>query len=226
MPRQNKVTLYYHELSQPSRAVLTFLECAELPYEAKTIEVVQNENRKPFFRLVNPNGSVPAIVDIRENGVPFPIYESGAIIRYLCNRYLEEDNEFYPRNNPALKAKIEEMMTFYHRRVRPGARVFYYAMIAPFSGLQDKFDHDEDVKITHEICQEVDDILAKNGGWLVEKGKFTIADILCLAEIITFTFGDVDIEGYEHIKQWMIEIFKRKGAKNSHAFFKKFVFLL
>ena len=215
MTTNTKITLYYNGMSQPSRSVQALLEVSGLNYDMKVVGLLQNDHRRPYFKLVNPNQSIPGMVDAKPNGVPFAIYESGAMLRYICNKYLPADNEFYPRNNPVLNAKIEEKMRFYHKRVRPGTRTFYFRNIAPFLGLVDRFDHDEDIRLTHEICKEVEDILDENGGWIVEKGRLTIADILIFNEIISYGLGDVDLKSYQKIKKWMLEIIDRDGIKKT-----------
>lgn len=55
----------------------------------------------PEFRAMNPNGLIPVIRD----GDDAPIFESGAIIRYLAGRYGEAP--FWP-GDPAARAQVDK----------------------------------------------------------------------------------------------------------------------
>ncbi|KAK8117395.1 glutathione transferase [Apiospora kogelbergensis] len=63
--------------------VVVILEELQVPYEIKSIRF-ENIKKKPFTDL-NPNGRVPAIVD--PNADDLVVWESGAIITYLCEQY-------------------------------------------------------------------------------------------------------------------------------------------
>ena len=58
-----------------------------LPYEIVDIEFA--DLKKPEYLAVNPNGRAPAIQDPNNNG--FILWESGAIIEYLVEKYDTQD---------------------------------------------------------------------------------------------------------------------------------------
>ncbi|MEX2649353.1 MAG: glutathione S-transferase family protein [Alphaproteobacteria bacterium] len=58
------------------------LEHKKVPYEFRLLSFDRGDTRSPEFRAVNPRGKVPAIVD---DG--FALWESGAIVEYLEDRY-------------------------------------------------------------------------------------------------------------------------------------------
>ncbi len=53
------------------------------------------------YIAMNPNGTVPTIQD----GVNKPLWESGAILRYLAGKYA--DDEFWP-NDPVARANVDQ----------------------------------------------------------------------------------------------------------------------
>lgn len=59
-----------------------YLEELNLPYEFVLLDLQAGEHRKPEYLAINPMGKVPAIVDD-----DFQIWESGAILLYLANKY-------------------------------------------------------------------------------------------------------------------------------------------
>jgi len=60
------------------------LEELGLPYEVHAIELSKGTQKEPWFRKINPNGRIPAIVDRDEDN--FPVFESGALMIYLAER--------------------------------------------------------------------------------------------------------------------------------------------
>ena len=65
------------------------LEELEIPYEAKFVNIAEGEQKEEAFLKINPNGRIPAIVDL-ETGTR--VFESGAILVYLA----ENTGKFYP----------------------------------------------------------------------------------------------------------------------------------
>ena len=74
------LTFYYFPLSQPSRAVLAFLELTKIPHEKKIVNILAGEHKTAEYLKINPLGFVPAIDD---DGFSFG--EGEAIVRYLIN---------------------------------------------------------------------------------------------------------------------------------------------
>ena len=61
--KDSKLILFGDYASQPSRAVLCFLQINKVPFEFKEVRVMKMEQYKPEFKKINPNGKVPAISD-------------------------------------------------------------------------------------------------------------------------------------------------------------------
>ncbi|MEH2183284.1 glutathione S-transferase family protein [Nostoc sp.] len=70
--------------SARSRASIVhwYLEELEIPYEFVKLDIQAGEHLKPEYLAINPFGKVPAIVDGN-----FQLWESGAILLYLADKY-------------------------------------------------------------------------------------------------------------------------------------------
>jgi glutathione S-transferase len=64
------------------------LEEIGAPYKVMKIDLAAGEQKRPDFLKVNPNGRIPAIIDHRAtNGASISVFESGAILVYLAEKY-------------------------------------------------------------------------------------------------------------------------------------------
>lgn len=60
----------------------------------------ENEQKLPWFLDINPNGRIPALTDTWPSGKEQRIFESGAILEYIVERY-DTNNKFsYPKDSP------------------------------------------------------------------------------------------------------------------------------
>ncbi|AOY84526.2 glutathione S-transferase family protein [Moorena producens JHB] len=84
----------YGALQSRAAIVQWYLEELGVPYEYILLDMKAGEHKQPEYLSINPMGKVPAIVD-----GDFKLWESGAILVYLANKYgetpssLEEQSE-------------------------------------------------------------------------------------------------------------------------------------
>jgi glutathione S-transferase len=75
------IKLYGGQFSRAS-IVHWYLEETGIPYEFIRLDMQAGEHRQPEFLAINPFGKVPTIVD-----ADLQLFESGAILMYLADRY-------------------------------------------------------------------------------------------------------------------------------------------
>lgn len=64
------------------------LEEIGAPYKVIKLDLAAGDQKRPEFLQVNPNGRIPAIVDhSAANGASLSVFESGAILIYLAEKY-------------------------------------------------------------------------------------------------------------------------------------------
>ncbi|KAF5535715.1 glutathione S-transferase [Fusarium napiforme] len=85
MSAENTITLYCEGTPNPLKISIA-LEELGLKYK-----------KEEWFLDINPNGRIPAIVDTDEHGHELKIWESGAILQYLVERYDKDHKISYPR---------------------------------------------------------------------------------------------------------------------------------
>nr|WP_330359425.1 glutathione S-transferase N-terminal domain-containing protein [Moorena bouillonii] len=72
----------YSGLRSRATIVQWYLEELGVPYEYILLDMKAGEHKQPEYLSINPMGKVPAIVD-----GDFKLWESGAILVYLANKY-------------------------------------------------------------------------------------------------------------------------------------------
>ncbi|MBC6417000.1 MAG: glutathione S-transferase family protein, partial [Rhodospirillales bacterium] len=94
------LTVWGRRSSSNVQAVLWGLTELEVPFERIDAGFRYGVTDTPDYRAMNPNGLVPTVKD----GDALPLWESGAILRYLANRYAPE--AFWPAD-PAARAQVD-----------------------------------------------------------------------------------------------------------------------
>lgn len=98
-PPKPDIVLYTSGTPNGQKASIT-LEELGLPYEVQNIQISKNIQKEDWFLKINPNGRIPAIVDKTPTSDGKPrekrIFESGALMLYLCERYDPEHKLSYP----------------------------------------------------------------------------------------------------------------------------------
>ena len=97
--------LYSNPASTVCRPILLFLADHDLPVEIVEVDLMTRENRADWYLAVNPNGTVPALID---GG--FRITESATILRYLAGLV---GSPAYPEE-PRARAKVDEALDWFN----------------------------------------------------------------------------------------------------------------
>ncbi|MBO9587678.1 glutathione S-transferase family protein [Devosia sp.] len=95
------LTVWGRKTSSNVQALMWCIGELGLNYERHDVGHRYGGNDTPEFLAMNPNGTVPVLQD----GIRAPIWETGAILRYLAARYGGEG--FWP-SDPASRAPVDQ----------------------------------------------------------------------------------------------------------------------
>ncbi|MDB9955413.1 glutathione S-transferase N-terminal domain-containing protein [Pelagibacterales bacterium] len=180
------------------------LEELELPYNVHVINLQKQDQKKPEFLKMNPNGRIPVIVDTEEN---ITIFESGAQLIYLA----EKTGKLMPTDINGRSLVIQWLM-------------FQMSGIGPMMGQANVFFRYFPEKIQPAIDRyqnegrrlfEVLDGRLKDHEYLA--GDFSIADIANWCWVRTSAWSGINIEGLDHLKRWKDQLEVRPGCKKGVA---------
>ena len=191
-----------------SRKVPIFLEEAQVPYRLNMVNIHAGEQFQPEFVAICPNSKVPAIID-RDGpgGKPLALFESGAILIYLADKY----GKFIGRDAAARYRTIEWVM-------------FQMANIGPLFGqahhfldkTPDKIPYaiDRYVKEAARLYKVLDDRLAQ-----VEylAGDYSIADMATYVWARKPANQGQTLDAFPNVKRWFDAIHARPAVQRTHA---------
>jgi glutathione S-transferase len=163
-----------------------YLQELNIPYQYISLDIAAKEHKQPAYLKINPMGKVPAIVD--DN---FTLWESGAILIYLANKYQQ-----IPENIQA-QSIINQWVIFANATLSPG--LF----------LPDRRDQEMSVLLT-----PINDILGKQSFILGD--NLTVADIE-LAGYIYYAqkLFNLDYQNYPHLVNYLNNLSQRPAFKNT-----------
>ncbi|KAJ4318079.1 glutathione S- transferase, nitrogen catabolite repression regulator [Neodidymelliopsis sp. IMI 364377] len=177
--------------------------CEELnlPYDQR--ETQFSELKKPEFLAINPNGRMPAIYDPNTD---LTLWESGAIIEYLVEKYDTEHSLSFPQGSNEAQLARQWLFfqvsgqgpyygqavwfTKYHSETVQSAQDRYLAEIKRVTGVLN----------THLEKQEK----GADGPWLVG-GKYSYADLAFVPwQSMLVMFGDkLDVSEFKTVTGWL-----------------------
>ena len=177
------------------------LEEMEIPYQVRTVDLREGEQKKPDFLKICPNGRIPAIVDTAQDDLA--VFESGAIMIYLaekCGRFLPTD--------VAGRSQVIQWLMFQMGGIGPmmgQANVFYRYFPEKIQPAIDRYQAEG-----RRLFEVLDTRLGESE-YLAQ--DYSIADMANWAWVRTHRWSGISIEGLDNLSRWMGAISERPGAQ-------------
>lgn len=202
-PNGQKVTILLEELLAAGHS--------GAEYDAWLIDIMKGDQFGSGFVEVNPNSKIPALVD-RSGAEPVPVFESGAILIYLAEKF----GAFLPASGPERATTLGWLMWQMGSAPFLGGGFGHFYAYAP-------------VKIEYAInryameAKRQLDVLNRRlaESEFVAGADYTIADMAIWpwygAIAIGQVYGDANVflatDEYEHVQRWAKQLLERPGVK-------------
>ncbi len=191
--------LYDSPVSGNCYKVRLLLAHLGLPYERRTMDVVDRSNRREVLGDLNPALRVPTLV--LDDGRP--LAESGAIIWYLG-----EGTRLVPED-PYARAQVLQWMFFEQYDHEPALAVARFWLA--YSGRPDDFADrlPERTAAGHRALAAMDRHL--------DDRQFLVGDSLTVADIALYGYthvadeGGFDLESYPAVRRWLARVAAEPG---------------
>ncbi|PLW83762.1 glutathione-dependent disulfide-bond oxidoreductase [Kineobactrum sediminis] len=201
-PNGVKVTIMLEELLALGKA--------GAEYDAHLINILEGDQFSSGFVEINPNSKIPALLD-RSTSPPIRVFESGAILVYLAEKF----GAFLPVA-PAERAECLSWL-FWQMGNTPflGGGFGHFYAYAP-----EKLEYPID-RFTMEVKRQLD-LLDRNlaGRRYLGGDEYTIADMAnypWYGSLVLETLYDaqefLDVESYTHVRRWATEIQARPAVQ-------------
>ncbi|MCH2207370.1 MAG: glutathione S-transferase N-terminal domain-containing protein [Lentisphaerales bacterium] len=184
-----------------------FLEEAGVEYDLTHIDFSKKEQKDPEYMKLNPNGRIPTIVD-RSND-DFAVFESGAILWYLAEKY----GKFLPED-PKLRSETLQWVMFQMGGIGPMmGQAMYFQRIAAKQGEEHPFPIKRYVDESRRLMEVLNTRL--EGRTYLVNDEFTIADIAIYPWARAYYWANVSVEGLSHLQEWFDRIDAREATQRA-----------
>ncbi|MGS7251536.1 glutathione S-transferase [Pseudomonas sp. SK] len=187
----NPIKLYNFPKSGHAHRIELMLALLKLPTELVFVDLAKGAHKQPDFLALNPFGQVPVIDD---NGTV--IADSNAILVYLAKKY---DNGTWLPEEPAAAARVQRWLS-----VAAGPLAFGPAAARLVTVFGASFNTDEVIARAHTLLKVIDAELAKAP--FLAGDTPTIADIANYSYIAHAPEGNVSLEPYANVRNWLARI--------------------
>jgi GST-like protein len=189
------------------RKISILLEELQIPYKVIPINIEKDEQFSKEFSLISPNNKIPVITDLETK---INIFESGAIMLYLANKYRKylSDKSYWP---------IMEWFMFQLTQVGPylgQAHQFLY-----YHSGKSKFAEDRYINYVKRVYRTLDSRLENSEYLGIE---YSIADIATWPWVARFERHRVDLKNYPNVLRWYKLISKRSAVIKGYNVVGKF----
>ncbi|XP_041706336.1 glutathione S-transferase theta-3 isoform X1 [Coregonus clupeaformis] len=190
--------MYLDLFSQPCRSVYIFAKKNNIPFDLKTVLLLEGEQYGEEFGKINMMRKAPAIRDGE-----FCLAESIAIMKYLAEKYKTSDH-WYPADLQK-RARVNEYLSWQHMGIRMhGSKMFWLRLLIPkIMGVEvpkDKMDGAlEDLEGSLKLIEEK--FIGDKP--FIAGEQISLADLVAIVEIMQPVGSGLDVfEGRLKLSAW------------------------
>ncbi|WML91613.1 glutathione S-transferase N-terminal domain-containing protein [Thiothrix lacustris] len=183
--------LYSYPVSGNAYKVRLLLALLGLDYALVNIDLKAGENLTPEFKQLNPRAQIPVLAD-----GDTVIWDSMAILVYLARRY--GNGEWLPTDAVA-EAQVMQWLALSENELLYGlARARAVLVLKrPFNLEQCQAESKAGLAVLEQQLAGSD--------WLASD-RPTIADIACYPYVMLAPAGEISLEDYPHVPQWLARV--------------------
>ncbi len=193
--------VYADPITVNCRKVIAGLDFIGAPYELVHVDYFKGEQKSPAYLAINPNASIPALVDGE-----LVLWESNAILQYAADK--TGNDRAYPKDL-ATRADINRWLLWEAANWFPACYVFLIEnCVKPLlGGAPDAQVLAAQAAQFHKLAGILDARLAGRR-WLTGDSP-TIADIAVAAPMHLHGWQRLPLNDHPHLRRWMFDDVER-----------------
>jgi len=186
------------------------LEELDVPYELRHVSVFRSEQYQPEFLAMNPIGKIPVLVD---PALGHPMFESGAILFYLAERY----GKFFPAEGAA-RYEVMQWLMVQMAWVGPtlGQLTHFRIVLKPGT---DPYGEGRFAEVAKRVYQILDERLHTHA-WIAGDA-YSIADMAIYPWSVYLERHGFAAEKHSALVRWRDKIKARLAVMRSNARFEE-----
>ncbi|KAH3677098.1 hypothetical protein WICMUC_001853 [Wickerhamomyces mucosus] len=191
----------YNSNTSNGQKITIFLNLLKKNHFYRSIDIGDaNEQKEPWYIKLNPNGRIPVLTHVNENGEIKTIHETGLILLYLADNF-DIENKFSYKAGDKLWYEQLQWLFFQIASHSPlQGQAHHFIKFAKVNNEYGKKRYSDEVKRIYGVY---DLRLKENNGWLVGD-KLNIADISAFPWISRSHFLGVDsLEEWPYLNEWL-----------------------
>ncbi len=187
----------YSSATPNGRKITIMLEELGVEYNAIHIDLEKKEQFSDVFSKISPSNKIPVIVD---NDRKITVFESGAILLYLAEKYAKFLNKNY-------YWEIVQWLFFQMSYVGPMLGQAHQYLF--YNAGKSKFAEEKSKGYTKHVYQILDERLSSRE-YIVD--EYSIADISIWPWIARFERHQINLNEYTNVLRWYLEISNRTAV--------------
>ena len=187
----------YSSATPNGRKISIMLEELGVQYNAIHIDLEKKEQFSDFFSKISPSNKIPVIVD---NDKGITVFESGAILLYLAEKYDKFLNKNY-------YWEIVQWLFFQMSYVGPMLGQAHQYLF--YNAGKSKFAEEKSKGYAKHVYQILDERLSSRE-YIVD--EYSIADISIWPWIARFERHQINLNEYTNVLRWYSEISNRTAV--------------
>ena len=191
--------IYADPITVNCRKVLAGLDLMGAPFERVHVDYFKGEQKLPAYTGINPNASIPALVD-----GDLVLWESNAILQYAADKIGNE--AVYPRDLK-VRADINRWLLWEAASWFPSCYVFLVEnCVKPLlGGATDQGVLEAQLGQFHKLAGILNSRLAEHQ-WIAGTASPSIADIALAAPMHLRGWQQLPIADHPHLGRWIQDI--------------------
>ena len=193
-PAKDPLTVYVWPGSAPCRAVLMTAKAANIPITVVNVNVMKGEQKTDSFKKMNPEATVPVLVDKKDNK---ELGNSHEIMPYLMDVYAP-DHPIYP-SDASRRNAIDASLKYDQTKVYPAISEWVYPQI-----FRDQEPNPDLFKQVRAVLDHLDGELSSTP-YLAYR-SVSIADLATAANLSLLELVYYEVSDWKNVWAWLKRI--------------------